>query len=72
MMSAVHVFRTTPQLTAPIDPSVPCAGPVPETIAKVNASPSESVAERVITFAVSSLVVGVRMLATGACWRTIT
>jgi hypothetical protein len=58
------------QLGVPIAPSVPCVGAVP--IAKVSASPFASVPDSVITFAVSSAVVWLCALATGAVFPIAT
>jgi hypothetical protein len=52
---AVHTFGVRPlQVTAPIAPSVPLAGPVP--IANVDASPSASLADSVTVSGASSSV----------------
>jgi hypothetical protein len=58
------------QLGDPIAPNVPCVGAVPT--ANVSASPFASVADSVITAAVSSAVVTLCALATGAVFPTAT
>jgi hypothetical protein len=58
------------QLGVPIAPKVPCVGLA--TIANVNGSALASVADSVITFAVSSAVVTFCPLATGAVLPTFT
>jgi hypothetical protein len=57
------------QLGVPIAPSVPWVGAVP--IANVTDGLSTSLADRVITAAVSSAVVGLCALATGASFTAV-
>jgi hypothetical protein len=58
------------QLGVPIEPTVPCVGAA--TIENVNASPFASVADKAITAAVSSAVVWLCPLATGAVLPMLT
>ena len=59
----MHTFGVTPQVTGPMAPRDPFAGPVP--MAKVRASPSASLADSVTVSGVSSFVEGDWVCATG-------